>query len=111
MWGRLCCVTGRIGVEWAHSEETFAHTHEAPGLSPARRIETMNAVPVTKAVRFARKGATDDEVLQGSNGYPDRIMPAMGLQNQGWRGQRPGFLHQVAQKLHLGRDRCTGELL
>jgi len=71
----------------------------------------MNAVPVTKAVRFARKGATDDEVLQGSNGYPERIMPAMGLQNQGWLGQRPGFLHQVEQKLHLGRDRCTGELL
>ena len=71
----------------------------------------MNAVPVTKAVRFARKGATYDEVLQCSNGYPDRILPAMGKQNQGWLGQRPGFLHQVEQKLHLGRDRCTGELL
>ena len=71
----------------------------------------MNAVPVTKVVRFARKGAADDEVLQCSNGYPDRIMPAMGLQNQGWLGQKPGFLHQAELLLHLGRDRCTGELL
>ena len=111
MWGRLYCVTGSIGVEWAHSEETFTHTHQAPGLSPERLIETMNAVPVTKAVRFARKGASDDEVLQCSNGYPDRLMLAMGLQNQGWLGQRPGFLHEVEQKLRLGRYRWTGELL
>ena len=102
------------GGEAPRSEDFWifdVHSHSAKGLNLENIIGQMDASGVGKIVLFARRGGTDEEILQLHTKYPERVVPAVGFQNQGWLRQNAGFFDQVEGKLKSGRFRWMGELL
>lgn len=87
------------------------HSHSAKGLNLENVIGQMEAAGVRKIVLLARRGGTDEEVLQLHVKYPERVVPTVGFQNPRWLKQDPSFLDEVEAKLKSGRFRWMGELL
>ena len=87
------------------------HSHSVPGLNLENVIGRMRGSSVGKIVLFARRGGTDEEILQLHNKYPDRVVPTIGFQNPGWLTQESNFLDRVETKLKSGQFRWMGELL
>lgn len=106
------CLAAFPGAAAAEDLRIFdAHSHSARGLNPEEVIARMDASGVRKIVLFARRQATDEEILALHARYPDRVVPSIGFQNPGWLRQIPGFLDEVEAKLKSGRFRWMGELL
>lgn len=110
----LLFMTQAYGVDSARQEELWifdVHSHSAKWLNLAHVIGQMGASGVGKIVLFARRGGTDQEILQLHVKYPERVVPTVGFQNPRWLKQEPRFPDEVETKLTSGRFRWMGELL
>lgn len=57
-----------------------------------------------------RGGWIDEDTLEFYRRYPDRVVPGIGFQNNGWREQRPYFMTEVRKKAASGQFNWLGEV-
>jgi len=98
-------------VVWASYDGVIsdAHAHLRPGVSTELVMKQMDRSDVDISVIMGRAGVSDAEVLEFHRQYPQRIVPAIGFQNNRWRSKDAGFLGDVADKAASGDYQWLGE--
>ena len=76
---------------------------------PELAIQVMDANRVDKVVVFAKRGASDEDVMKWHAAFLDRVIPAIGFQNNMWRNGAPEFMDEVRRKAASGKYYWLGE--
>ena len=88
-----------------------AHSHVASGVSAELLSWALDDVGVDAIVLFARRGSSNQDVLDIAEELPGRVIPGIGFQQAGWLAQEPEFIDDVERNLDTGRFQWMGELL
>ena len=88
-----------------------AHSHVAPGVSAELLSWALDDVGVDAIVLFARRGSSNQDVLDIAEELPGRVIAGIGFQQAGWLAQEAEFIDDVERNLDTGQFQWMGELL
>lgn len=86
-----------------------AHGHLRPGVKGGWVIKQMDQNDVDIMIMMGRAGVKDKDVLKISKKHPGRVIPAIGMQNNGWRTQSRSFMKKTEKKAKSGKFQWIGE--